>query len=213
VNLTRFEEFISQRKKAVSFLPDVPEDELLLRLVSVAQKTPSLLGLQPTRFVFIKTPQVKEKIIKASWAPSEISSAPLFLAFAGERDVIIPPEDPRKESMELLFSHKPLGFGWLFKALCVPALRFFSPTPDLPAVHKRAWLYKECAMCAMHFMIAADAAGLSYSVIDLFDEGRIKKALHLPRNYVVSYLLAIGYARTSVNEAELLPVSEVISKI
>lgn len=213
MNLTRFEEFISQRKRAVSFKPDVPPDELLVRLVSIAQRTPSLLGLRPTRFVLIKNPLIKEKIIRASWIRADIRAAPLFIAFAGDRNVSIPKDDEHKDSLEFLFSHKPLGFGWLFKAFYIPLLRVFSPVPELPAVQKRAWLYKEISLSAMHFMIAAESAGLSYSVIDFFDVGRVKRALNLPKSYVVPFLLALGYQKESTPHEPILPLSDVIIKV
>jgi nitroreductase len=182
-------------------------------LVAIAQKTSSLLELQPTRFVIVKSPFVKEKIMRASWTRPAVGSAPIFIAFAGDRNVSIPADETLKESYEFLFSHKPLGFGWLCKALLVPFLRLFSPTPELPAVHKRAWLYKELSLSAMHFMIAAETAGLSYSVIHLFDENRVKRALNLPRSYVVPFILALGYSKESASERDILPLSDVIIRL
>lgn len=215
MNLTRFEEFVSRRKDIISYKPDVPDDALLTRLVTIAQKTPSLLNLQPTRFVFVKNPAIKEKIITASWCRKEIRSAPLLIAFTADRNISIPSnsDDANSESMELLFSHKPIGFGWLFKAFCIPFIRLFSPTPELPAVHKRAWLYKEISMSAMHFMIAAEAAGLAWSVIDFFDEGRVKKALNLPRSHVVPLVIALGFPREIAADGPILPLSDVIIKL
>lgn len=212
MNLTRFEEFLSKKQKVTSFKPDVPQEEVLLRLVSVAQKTPSLLNLQPTRFVIIKAPDLKESIFKASWVDSVIRSAPMLVAFAGDRKVFPsnPSESFPQEAFELLFSHKPLGFGWLFKALLVPCMRLFSHLPELPAVHKRAWLYKEISLCAMSFMLAAEAAGLSVATLDYFDERMVKKILSLPRSFVVPHIFAIGYARDFVMDGPFLPLEDVI---
>lgn len=209
MNLTRFEEFIAQRKRVLSFKPDVPQDELLLRLVTIAQRAPSLLNIQPTRYIFVKSSDVKEKILDSSWANATLRSAPMIVVFTGKRAVAFPEED-RKESFDLLFSHKPCGLGWLFKAICVPFLRLFSPTPELPAVHKKAWLYKEISLSAMSFITAAESAGLSTLMVDFFDERRVKKALGLPRDYVVPIVLAIGFPKDVTGEKALLPLTDIV---
>lgn len=207
MNLFHFEECIAHRKRVSSFKPDVPQDETLRRLIALAQKTPSTLDLQPTRFFIIKNIDSKNKVIEACWGVEEIRSAPLLIAFGGDRHV-----HPRHESdsFDLLFSHKPCGFGWIFKAFLSPLFRIFSPMPQLPAVHKRAWLHKEISLSAMSFMIAAETAGLSVLSVELFDEGRVKRALGIPRSFVVPILIGVGYAQSTVSENPLLPINDVV---
>ena len=82
------------------------------------------------------------------------------------------------KSLELLFSHKPCGLGWLFKALCVPFLRLFSP-PELPTryIKRHGFVKKFLSQLSVLSPQPSSGGSLSTLMIDFFDEGRVKKAL------------------------------------
>src|SRR4029077_1274658 len=81
---------------------------------------------------------------------------------------------------------------FLAKALFSPLLRLITPLPLLPAVHKRYWLTKQVMLAATTFQQAAKAANLSCEPIQGFDEGRIRKILGIPWNFVVPVIMAVS---------------------
>ena len=54
MNLTRFEDFISQRKQVLSFKADVPQEELLLRLVSNSSAKISFIAQPATNSIYFR---------------------------------------------------------------------------------------------------------------------------------------------------------------
>lgn len=156
-------------------------------------------------------PELKAALHRACLHQSQILEAPAIVVFAGDRDVarnnfekVMAMEreagamDSRYEGLlrkfvPLAFGTGPAGLGWLGKALLVPAMRLFAPTPEVPAVHRRYWLAKQVSLSAMTFMLAAQAAGLATVPMEGFDEGRVRRALGLPRSMVVVLLVPVGY--------------------
>lgn len=59
------------------------EDEKLLRVLEVARLSPSARNLQEWKFIVVKDPEVKEKLVKAADQPF-IGEAPIILVCCGE---------------------------------------------------------------------------------------------------------------------------------
>ncbi len=112
----------------------------------------------------------------------------------------------------LAFGHGPLGLGWLWKAALVPVARLFRPVPSIPAVEKRFWLAKQVMLCAMTFMLAAEAAGLSTLPMEGFDEGRVRKVLGIPRSHIVPVIVAVGYPTPLPSRKTRLPIETLVHR-
>jgi nitroreductase len=228
MNLDRFEELVDHRRATRKFKSGQIPEEVLERLLRVSQKTPSGFNLQPTHFYVIKERKNKEAILKPCMRQQAIHSAPVVVVFAADRDVAkhhfekvslqdqeagAITEQERENSrlfVDMNFSHKPLGMGWVAKAFFAPLLRLLSPTPSLPAVYKREWLSTHVGLSAMTFMLAAESAGLATCPILSFDEGRLKKALSIPRRLVVPLIVALGYPESRPPKRSRLSLEEVI---
>ncbi len=66
--------------------------------------------------------------------------------------------------------------------------------PNLPAVNKRHWLGKQTMLCAMNFMLAAEAAGLNTLPMEGFDTARVRSALQLPSSWEPMLIVPVGHA-------------------
>jgi nitroreductase len=86
-------------------------------------------------------------------------------------------------------------------------LRWFTPTPSIPAVEARFWTTKQVMLAAMNFMLAAHAAGLATVPMEGFDEGRVKKILKIPRDFIVPLIIPVGYAAPGEAKKNRLPLA------
>jgi nitroreductase len=115
-----------------------------------------------------------------------------------------------RKIVRLMFKQGPLGINWLWKAALIPLARRLVPIPQMMAVHKRFWLAKQVMLCAMNFMLAAEAAGLGTVPMEGFDAGRLRRALDLPRSWEPILVVPIGYAKEDPPKKTRLPLHRVI---
>jgi len=228
MNLDRFEELVDHRRATRKFKSDQIPEEVLERLLRVSQRTPSGYNLQPIHFYVVKEKKNKEAILKPCMRQQAVHSAPAVILFAADRnaakehfekvslqdqEVGAITEQERENYrlfVDMSFSHKPLGMGWVAKAFFAPLLRLLSPTPRLPAVYKREWLATHVGLSAMTFMLAAESSGLATCPIASFDERRLKKALSIPRRFVVPLIVAVGYPESRPARRSRLPLEDIV---
>ena len=225
--LAQFEELARKRRATRHFLPQPVEHELIERLLRTAQWAPSGYNLQPTRFIVVADPTTRSRIRSACMNQASIEEAPIVIVFAGDhlasdrleevlnRDLAagaITPDYAKflRKIVRLMFKHGPLGINWLWKATLIPLARLLVPIPEIMAVHKRFWLAKQVALCAMNFMLAAEAAGLGAVPMEGFDAGRLRRALDLPRSWEPILVVPIGYAKTDPPKRTRVPLQRVI---
>ena len=227
-DLDVLERIIHTRRATRRFRPDAIPDGLLERLIDLARWAPSGYNLQPTHFVVVTDPRLKLSLHRACLSQRQILEAPAVVVITGDaavasnhlEDVLrmerkkgcITPEYEAvlRRTVPLAFGRGPVGLGWLWKLLLVPIVRAVRPLPSLPAVQRRFWLAKQTMLCAMNLMLAAEAAGLATVPMEGFDEGRVRKALGIPRSQVVSVVIAVGYPLARAGTKTRLPLDRIL---
>jgi nitroreductase len=228
MNLDHFQELVFHRQSTRKFLPDVVSKELLERLFLAAQRAPSGFNLQPTNFYVVTSRLQREALLQPCMGQPQVLSAPVLVVFAGDKNVaehhfekiiqmdvdaaVFPEErrDTYRLAVDMCFSKKPLGMGWLTKAILLPLLRLFTPLAEIPAVHKRAWLSQQISLSAMTFMLAAESAGLATCPMGWFDERRVRKIVGIPRSMYVPLVVAVGYPAERPPKRTRLPLEDVV---
>jgi nitroreductase len=225
--LAQFEGLAQRRRATRHFLQQPLERELIERLLRTAQWAPSGYNLQPTRFVVVADPLIRSRIRRACMNQQPLEEAPIVIVFAGDHRAYdrleetlnsdltagaITPDYANflRKIVALMFRQGPLGINWLWKATLIPLARVFVPIPRMMAVHKRFWLAKQVMLCAMNFMLAAEAAGLGTVPMEGFDAGRLRRVLDLPRSWEPILVVPIGYAKTDPAKRTRLPLQRVI---
>lgn len=221
---------IRARRATRHFLSDSIPDGLLDQLIELARWAPSGYNLQPTHFVAVTDPFVREALLRPCLNQVQIREAAAVVVLTADRNVarnhfedmlrmereadcMTPAyEALLRWTIPLAFSHGPIGLGWLWKATLLPVVRMFRAVPELPAVHLRFWLAKQTSLCAMNLMLAAEAAGLASIPIEGFDESRIRKVLRIPRSQVVVLVVAIGYPAPAPSRKTRLPLDRILHR-
>ena len=228
MNIDAFEALAFHRRTVRNFKPDPISHALLERLIRITQRAPSSFNLQPVHYFIIRQQQIKESIVHTCLGQKQVLSAPAVVVFAADRDAAAHNFDKVWEAdlkngvmteekldicrnlVDMNFSIKPLGFGWLTKCFLGPLIRLFTPLPELPAIHKNAWLQKNVGFAAMMFMLAAESVGLGTCPMSGFDERRLKKAVKIPRRFDVPLIIAVGYPADRPPSRSRLPLEEVV---
>jgi nitroreductase len=225
--LAQFEGLAGKRRATRHFLQQPVERELIERLLRTAQWAPSGYNLQPTRFVVVADSSIRSRIRRACMNQQPLEEAPIVIVFVGDHrasdrleetlalDVAggaITPDYANflRRIVRLMFKQGPLGINWFWKATLIPLARVCIPIPQMMAVHKRFWLAKQAMLCAMNFMLAAEAAGLGTVPMEGFDTGRLRRALDLPRSWEPILVVPVGYAKTGPAKKTRLPLESVM---
>jgi nitroreductase len=225
--LDDYEALVRQRRATRHFLSDPIDPALVDRLLGIAQWAPSGYNLQPVRFVIVTDAALRPALRRACMDQAAIEEAPVVVIFAADHHAY---EDHFEEALALdlaagattpeyvkfLRGVMPIAFkrdplNWLWKAALLPFVRRFRPVPDLPAVNKRYWLGKQTMLCAMNFMLAAEAAGLNTLPMEGFDTARVRGALKLPRSWEPMLVVCLGRARPGSQPPKTrLPLERVV---
>jgi len=219
---------IRSRRATRHFLPDPIPQGLLEQLIDLARWAPNGYNIQPTHFIAVTDPAVKENLVPACLDQVQVREAPAVVVITGDREVVSHHfEDMLRMENEIgsmtreyekllrwvippAFGHGPIGLGWLWKATLIPIVKLFRPLPEFPAVHMRFWLAKQTMLCAMNLMLAAEASGLATLPMEGFDESRVRKVLKIPRSQVVMLVVAVGYAAPPPATKTRLPLERIL---
>lgn len=189
-----FKEIVLKRRAVNFFDPDrdVPED-LLRVVVEEAAKAPSGFNLQPWKLLVLRDQKIKQQVRAVAWDQAKITEAPVVLAVLADRA------------------------GWkagnaTFEKVFEDSVRvgrftadqhdtFAETTKNLygsDGEHELAFAVKNTAFFAMSLMYAASNHGLQTHPMDGFDSDGVKKVLHVPDNYWIPLLLAVGYLKPGI---------------
>ena len=228
--LEQFETLVRSRRATRHFKPDPIPDDLLTRVLDAARWAPSGYNLQPTHFVVVTDPALKERLFPACMDQRQVREAPAVVVLTGDKRVAATHfADVMRSDAEagcisedyaallrrvvpLAFGQGPAGLGWLWKATLLPGARLVRPIPSMPAVHKRFWVTKQVMLSAMVLMLAASAAGLATVPMEGFDEGRVRRILGIPRWHVIPVVIPVGYAADATLKKTRLPLERIVHR-
>lgn len=228
--LEEFERLVRSRRATRHFKPDPIPDDLLTRVLDAARWAPSGYNLQPTHFVVVTDPAIRERLFPACMSQRQVREAPAVIVLTGDKrvaehhfaDVMRSDLDAGcvsddyaallRRVVPLAFGQGPAGLGWLWKAALLPGARLVRPIPSMPAVHKRFWVTKQVMLSAMALMLAASAAGLATVPMEGFDEGRVRRVLRIPRWHVIPVVIPIGYAADATLTKTRLPLERILHR-
>ena len=228
--LEQFETLVRARRATRHFKPDPVPEDLLRRVLDAARWAPSGSNLQPTHFVVVTDPGLKDRLYPACMDQRQVREAPAVIVLTGDRRVAQSHFDDVMRSdlaagcvsddyakllrrvVPLAFGQGPAGLGWLWKATLLPGARLVRPIPSMPAVHKRFWVTKQVMLSAMVLMLAASAAGLATVPMEGFDEGRVRRVLRIPRWHVIPVVIPLGYAADATLTKTRLPLERVVHR-
>lgn len=188
-----FKDVITQRR-AVNFFDSekpVPED-LLRAMIEMAARAPSSFNLQPWSLIILRDPDEKMKLRKLAWDQPKVSEAPVVLIVLADRDAWKeghPFVEKNFREMVHVGSMKEEQHAWFLNA----CNNLYGTSTE----RRQAFACKNVGFFAMALMFAARHLGLDTHPMDGFDHEGVRKAFHIPDNYWIPLLMAVGHFDTS----------------
>ncbi len=187
---------ISERRRAINFFDtdkDVSE-ATLDNVIAMAAKAPSSFNLQPWNLMILRDDESKKKLQKLAWDQPKVTEAPVVLIVLADRNGWQeghPVLEKNWKEMLAAGAMAPEQRQWFLDA--ARSLYGWSEEAGL------AFAAKNTAFFAMGLMYAATSLGLDTHPMDGFDHEGVHKAFHIPDNYWIPLLLAVGYLKPGVD--------------
>ena len=153
-------------------------EEEFNKLIQAAILAPTSFNIQHWRFLRISDPKQRQKIQAAAWNQEQITAA-------SELVIIVADTQAWSKSPKRYWKNAPNDV----QEVLVPMLENF--------YQNRAWLQRDeairsGAMAAQNLMLAAEEMGYNTSPMIGIEFDKISEIIHLPKDYVIVMLLAIG---------------------
>lgn len=183
-------QIVRERRSIRRFKPEVPEKELLLKMLEAARYAPSATNLQPWKFFVVTKPQVKDRMAGVvSDKLSSLNAANLSRAM-GESEKV---KEFGREYF-LFFRSAPAVIATFFKPYPVAASLGYESNSD--SAEKMRMLGIESASAAVqNMLLAAHSLGLGGCWLDgpLVARTELEELLNVDEPWRLMCLVAVGY--------------------
>ena len=184
-----FKDVINKRRAVNFFDPEkTVSDELIKELIEMAAKAPSSFNLQPWSVMILKDSEEKARLRKLAWDQPKVTEAPVVFIVLADRDGWNkghPFVEKNFQEMIKAGSMKEDQHDWFLNA----CRTLYGEREE----KQQAFACKNTGFFAMSLMYAAKHLGLDTHPMDGFDHDGVREAFHIPENYWIPLLLAIGH--------------------
>jgi len=173
---------LAARRTVRFYTSDPVPDDVVLTLLKAAQLAPSAHNAQPTRFVVIKSPEARRRLVSR-------------MARRWQRDLERVGTSEAAIRVQLRFSERRFGTAPLL-ILVGYTLDEMDEYPDRLRRTAEATMASQSAAAAIQNLLLAAAAhglGACWCCAPLFCPAVVRRTLGLPRTFVPQALLTIGY--------------------
>lgn len=196
-----------QRRRAIRrYRSDPVPEELLREILEAARLAPSGSNLQPWRFVIVKEPGIKHRVVEAANNQPAVNDAPLIIVCCADVEAygLAARRERRLELVEAGV-YQELG---LSREEIENRMSEDPPAADPDTVVRSATANTHIAIAYMTLM--ATALGLGTVWVGGFDRDKVHEILGLPANILPVSLLPLGYPAVDPEPRPRLTMNEII---
>jgi nitroreductase len=210
------EEIIMSRRSIRLFDQTPVPPAVIEHSLDMALNAPNSSNMQPWEFIWVKTPQIREALVKACLSQAAATTAAeLIVCVAHTRtwkrsreDVLKRLEEHERQGVRIpaaafdyyrkivpmMYTQGPLGvIGWLKRvSFFLTGLRKPSMREPVSQHDMEVWAVKSAALACENFMLAIRAHGFDTCPMEGFDSVRVKKLVNLPSGALIPMVMAIG---------------------
>ena len=172
-------EAIRTRRAVKKFDPHhVMSEQEIKDLLSLAMEAPTAFNIHNWRFMLVQNPELRKQVRTAAWGQEQVTDASLLIVMCADLSS---------------WKDRPERY-W---ANTTQATRDFI----LPAIHNyydgkpqviRDEAMRSCGLAGQTIMLATKAMGLDSCPMDGFDFDAVGKIIHLPKDHIISFMIAVG---------------------
>ena len=173
---------IEQRRSVKHYDTDfeMPEEHVQ-QLLDLALLSPTSFNIQNWRFVHVRDAELRQQLRAAAWDQAQVSEAQMLLVLCG--DVKSWKRDPAR-----YWRNAPPEI----QQQIVPMIGDFYESRGEGMQEDE--VHRSCGIAAQTLMLAAKAMGYDSCPMVGFDPEKVAELIRLPKDHVLSLMLAIGKA-------------------
>lgn len=199
---------------------------ILTEILQLTQRAPSSFNIQPYVLIVVRSLENRQRLAKAMLGANaaKVVTAPVTVVFAAdiESNRLMPKvmallrkakAYPEAFIQKVPFFASLFSSGyrtwpvrwllWMIKRVTFSIIGLFQavPRPEKP----ETWAAKNTMLAAMSCMLAATANGLTSCPLEGFDAVRVRRALGIPKRYIIPVLVTVGYGEEGGEEGGKQP--------
>jgi nitroreductase len=177
-------QLLLDRRATRSFKADPVPKEYVDAILRLGTQAPSGYNLQPWRFVVVREPENRRRLMQAAFNQSKVGEAPVVVIAIGMK------EEWRRLAEEVFKEGAARRAGSRDWEKYLQNATGFLDTQAM-----NAWVTKHTMIAFTTMMYVAEAYGLDTAPMEGFDAAAVKREFAIPDEAEVIALLAIGYAQ------------------
>jgi nitroreductase len=202
-----FNEVVKARRSIRKFKAEAVPDRYIHEILDAGRIAPSVSNIQSTRYVVIKSPEVKEKLNK--YTVPFVKSAPVVIVCCTYKKAWLEQE---KRFLEL----KDTGAFKDFYEETKQRMDSFEKEGKVermanPEIYKY-YLWQHAAIAIDHMTLKAVDLGLGSCWVGFVDREKVRELVNLNNDYEIIALLPIGYPSYNPAPRSRLSVDQVLLK-
>lgn len=209
--LDEFRKVVCTRRSVRRFTDEAVPDYVLDDCLELAMLAPNSSNLQPWEFFVVRTPDLKNRLADACLGQNAAKTAPVLIVVVARTDTWRQhsrmaleqwPEEKLPGIVQkyyskiapLHYNQGPFGLFGVAKKAAGLFVGLTRPVPRGPYSRNemKIWATKSTALAAENLMLALRAHGYDSCPMEGFDECRVRRLLKLPKNGLVTMVLAAG---------------------
>lgn len=173
-------EAIYARRAVKQFDPNhrMTEPEIR-RLIEAAMQSPTAFNIQHWRFLIVQDQEVRKQIRSIAWEQGQVTDASLLIVLCADTKAWRQPERYWRNAPPAV------------KQFLLPAI---PPYYENNEQVQRDECMRSTGIAGQTLMLAAKEMGYDSCPMDGFDFAALAKIINLPKDYVISFMVAIGKA-------------------
>lgn len=208
-----FQYVVESRRSIRKFDGQPVPPEIVRACLRLAMLAPNSSNLQPWMFYWVRTPALRERLVPVCMGQQAARTAGELIAVVARtgtwrthaREMLTawpggnPPKIARtyyETLAPIMYTQGIVGEVGLIKRAIFAAIGAFRPMLRGPAsrADMRVWAVKSTALAAENLMLAFRAHGYDTCPMEGFDESRARRLLKIPRDGIITMILAAGKA-------------------
>lgn len=167
------------------------------KLLECAIQSPTAFNIQNWRIVHVKDKALRQKIREAAWDQTQVTDASMLLILCADLQAW-------QENPQRYWQKAPQEV----QEFLVPAIDSYYRGKEQI---QRDEAMRSCGIAGQTLMITAKAMGYDSCPMDGFDYEQVGKLINLPKNHVISFMIAIGKGtKTAWPKPGQLPLNEIV---
>jgi nitroreductase len=213
IDANEFRKVIEARRSVRKFESTPIPEGVINECLDWAILAPNSSNLQPWEFLWVRTPELKQKLVEACFSQPAASTAPELVVFVAHthkwNDVrkslvqhyeSLKPEPPKaaihyyKKLVPYVYANGPFGLLGYIKSLISLVVGLKRPVPREPFSRSEltTWAVKTCALACENFMLGLSAHGFDSCPMEGFDSRRVRKILNLSSTSTPVMIISCG---------------------